>query len=102
DLLPVIAIALADGFGGDSDQFLVLFAQHGGECIPWSVGGPADGSLFRQFLQAQPNKLRRLSLLTSTTRGRGNRGRRLRRAVTEIDQRGDRVRDRARRAVVVE
>src|SRR6185503_14052469 len=39
DLLPVIAIALADGFGGRGDQFLVLFAQHGGECIPSSLGG---------------------------------------------------------------
>src|SRR5947208_7514659 len=39
DLLPLVAITLADGFGGDGDQLFVLVAQHDGECVPSSVGG---------------------------------------------------------------
>src|SRR5206468_1175276 len=39
DLLPLVAIALADGFGGDGDQLFVIVAQHNGECVPSSVGG---------------------------------------------------------------
>src|SRR2546429_2086489 len=66
------------------------------------VVGPADASLFRQFLQAQPNKLRGLGVLTSTARRRGDRSRRLRLTVAEIDQRGNRVSDRAWRAVIVD
>src|SRR4051812_24685834 len=66
------------------------------------VGGPADGSLFRQFLQAQPNKLRGPGVLTGTARRRGDSRCRLRLAVAEIDQRGDCIRDRARRAVIVD
>src|SRR3954463_14406008 len=55
----------------------------------------------RQFLQAQPDQLRGFGLLARAARGGGNRGSRLRLAVTEIDQRGDRVRHRARRALIV-
>src|SRR5439155_7274535 len=66
------------------------------------VVGPADGSLFRQFLQAQPNKLRGPGVLTGTARRRGDRSRGLRLAVSEIDQRGDRIGHRPRRTVIVD
>src|SRR5690242_17243856 len=65
-----------------------------------SISG--EHSLFRQFFQAQPNKLRRLRVLTRTARGGGDGSRRLRLAVAEIDQRRDRIGDRARRAVIVD
>src|ERR1700690_998038 len=64
--------------------------------------GGVTASLLRQFLQAQPDQLRRLGFFTRAARGRGDRGGGLRLTVAEIDQRRDRIRDRPRRAVVVD
>src|SRR5437764_2994842 len=62
--------------------------------------GTADS--LRQLLQAEPDELRGFGLLTGAARGRGNRRGRLRLTITEIDQRRDRVDDRARRALIVD
>src|SRR3569623_2370767 len=63
---------------------------------------PYDLQSLRQFFQAQPDQLRGLGLLARAARRRGDRGGRLRLAVAEIDQRGNRVRHRARRALIVD
>src|SRR5690349_4447709 len=63
---------------------------------------PAGGSLLRQFLQAQPDKLRGLRIFTGAARGGCNGGRGLRLAIAEIDQRRNRIRDRTRRALIVD
>ena len=55
DLLPVVAIARADRFGGGVDQLLVLFAQHGGDCIPSSVGRP--GEIYLDAMRSSRSKL---------------------------------------------
>ena len=46
--------------------------------------------------------MRRLRIIARAARGRRNGGRRLRLAIAEIDQRRDRIRDRTRRAIVVQ
>src|SRR6201986_1573769 len=63
---------------------------------------PGEYSLFRQFLQAETNKLSGLGMLACTARGARDRGRGLRLTVAEIDQRGNCVGNRARRAVIVD
>src|SRR5437868_10081949 len=63
---------------------------------------PADGSLLRQFLQAQPDQLRSLGLLAGVARSGGDGGGSLWLTVAEIDQRGNRIGHRARRAVIVD
>src|ERR1700722_16890379 len=61
-----------------------------------------NDSLLRQFLQAQPDELRRLGFFACAARGRGDRGRRLRLAVAEIDQCRDHIRYRAGAAGIVD
>src|SRR5262245_39678798 len=56
----------------------------------------------RQFLQPEPDQLRGLGLLTGAARSGSDRGGGLWLAVAEIDQRGDGIGHRARRAVIVD
>src|SRR5262249_18625918 len=53
---------------------------------------------FRKLLQSEPDQPRGIRALARVARGGGDGGRALRLAVAEIDERGDRVHDRLRRA----
>src|SRR5215204_1266537 len=55
----------------------------------------------RQFLQPEPDQLLGLRALACAARRGGNRGGGLRMTVTEIDQCGDRIRDRLRRTMLI-
>src|SRR5215204_2923912 len=55
----------------------------------------------RQFLQPEPDQLLGLRALACATCGGGDGGSRLRVTIAEIDQCGDRIRDRLRRTMLI-
>src|SRR6202011_684126 len=68
---------------------------------PARCGSSSFACSLRQLLQPQPNELRGLRRLAGAARRRSDGGGGLRLTVAEIDQRGDRVGNRARRALIV-
>src|SRR6516164_9327027 len=63
---------------------------------------PSPLPSFRKLLQPEPDQPRGIRALARAARGSGDGGRGLRLAVAEIDQRGDCIHDRLRRALVLD
>src|SRR5262249_9765189 len=68
----------------------------------WRFCPPYTSHSLRQLLEPQPDEHPDLGALARIARRRSDRGRGLRLAIAEIDQRRNRVADRLRRALVFE